>query len=75
MIFEQIIIFSLLVILSVVITYFISLKIENKQMRNRIDSYESLLKEYTRAFRYISRTHKGLVNEAFASVNEEDKRA
>lgn len=36
---------------------------------------EILLNEYTRAFRYISRTHKGLVNEAFASVNEEDKRA
>lgn len=75
MIFDQVIVFPLLVILSVVITYFISLKIENKQMRNRIDSDENLLNEYTRAFRYISRTHKGLVNEAFASVNEDDKRA
>ena len=68
------IVFPLLVILSIVITYFISLKIENKQMRNRIDSDESLLNEYTRAFRYISKIHKGLVNEAFASVNEEDKK-
>ena len=55
MLFDQMIVFPLLVILSVVITYFISLKIENKQMRNRIDSDENLLNEYTRAFRYISK--------------------
>ena len=49
------------------------LKKENKRLKDNAANAESLLNEYTRAFRYISKTHKGLVNEAFASVNEEDK--
>lgn len=55
--------------------YIIKLRKDVKKYKSQNEQAESLLNEYTRAFRYISRTHKGLVNEAFASVNEEDKRA
>ena len=55
--------------------YIIKLRKGVKKYKSQNEQAEGLLNEYTRAFRYISKIHKGLVNEAFASVNEEDKRA
>ncbi|MEG0552781.1 MAG: hypothetical protein RR533_04545 [Carnobacterium sp.] len=63
------------IIVSAIATiYILKLRKDIKIGKSQNEQAESLLNEYTRAFRYISRTHKGLVNEAFASVNEEDKR-
>ena len=63
------------IILSAIVTiYILELRNDVKKYKSQNEQSESLLNEYTRAFRYISRTHKGLVNEAFASVNEEDKK-
>lgn len=63
------------IIVSAIATiYIIKLRKDIKIGKMYNKQAEGLLNEYTRAFRYISRTHKGLVNEAFASVNEEDKR-
>ena len=63
------------IIVSAIATiYILKLRKDIKIGKMYNEKAESLLNEYTRAFRYISRTHKGLVNEAFASVNEEDKK-
>ena len=69
------IIFIVTATVAIATIYILKLRkaIEIGKMYN--EQAEGLLNEYTRAFRYISRTHKGLVNEAFASVNEADKRA
>lgn len=64
-----------IIVLASVIIYILKLKKDIKIGKMYNEQAEGLLNEYTRAFRYISRTHKGLVNEAFYSVNEEDKRA
>lgn len=61
-------------IVASVTIYIIKLRKDIKIGKMYNEQAEGLLNEYTRAFRYISRTHKGLVNEAFASVNEEDKK-
>jgi len=63
------------VITAMVTNYIIKLRKDVKKYKSQNEQAEYLLNEYTRAFRYISKIHKGLVNEAFASVNEEDKRA
>ena len=67
-------IFIVVAIVASVTIYIIKLRKDIKIGKMYNEQAEGLLNEYTRAFRYISRTHKGLVNEAFASVNEEDKR-
>lgn len=63
-----------IVVSAIATIYILKLRKDIKIGKMYNEQAESLLNEYTRAFRYISRTHKGLVNEAFASVNEEDKR-
>lgn len=67
-------IFIVSAIVASVTIYIIKLRKDIKIGKMYNKQAEYLLNEYTRVFRYISRTHKGLVNEAFASVNEEDKR-
>ena len=66
---------AIIIVSSIVTIYIIKLRKDIKIGKMYNEQAEGLLNEYTRALRYISRTHKGLVNEAFASVNEEDKRA
>ncbi|MBQ0139486.1 MAG: hypothetical protein KBT36_09330 [Kurthia sp.] len=65
---------AIIIVSASVTIYILKLRKDIKIGKMYNEQAESLLNEYTRAFRYISRTHKGLVNEAFDYVNEEDKR-
>lgn len=65
---------AIIIVSASVTIYILKLRKDIKIGKMYNEQAEGLLNEYTRAFRYISRTHKSLVNEAFASVNEEDKR-